>query len=460
MNDYSHTFSLDEVRAFGSLSGDLNPIHVDPVAARRLVFGAAAVHGVFVLCQVMEYMARDKLPIGHLSFIKAHFRQPVAVGETVNIGVTTNAAGAQAKVSGGEAVSATLEFKFESPDISLSRPGLDRPALQGLPKLLTEQTIAAARGNIPLGYSHADFAKMFPALSSTVPDLWIGCLLGLTRIVGMECPGERSVFSGFEAKFSGVDGADKLSYEVSRWDDRLNLATIAITGASVTANVEALLRPLPARQPSMDELKPFVTGKPFHGQRALVVGGSRGLGEVCARLLALGGAKEICLTYAAGKVDAEKVAQSLSGHVSVRVASFDVLEDTAPDGDFDCVYYFAAPRIRPNRNPFNKEQYRLYGGYFVEGMASLFLSYVRKNPVRFMQPSSVFVETPEPWFLEYAAAKAAAENLAVQLMNQYPSSRVLTPRLPRVYTDQTQGNSECAGAAETLMPILMNFKEN
>ncbi|HTK85920.1 MAG TPA: SDR family oxidoreductase, partial [Patescibacteria group bacterium] len=303
----------------------------------------------------------------------------------------------------------------------------------------------------------ADFAKMFPAVASTVPSLSIGCLLGMTRIVGMECPGERSVFSSFEAKFSSVDGGENLIYEVSRWDERLNLASIAVSGPGISASISALLRPLPVHQPETDALRTHISGKPFSGQRALVVGGSRGLGETCARLLALGGASELCLTYSMGREDAEKVARSVSSYSKVSVTEYDVLAGTPPEGDFTHIYYFAAPRLRPNRGAFSAVLYQLYSSYFVEGMAALFQAAVRKHPVRFMQPSSIFVEKPEAWFLEYTAAKAASENLAQQLMTQHPSSMVLTPRFPRVTTDQTQNMPDCVPAADVLLPVLMQM---
>ncbi|HNC74922.1 MAG TPA: MaoC/PaaZ C-terminal domain-containing protein, partial [Elusimicrobiota bacterium] len=39
-------FDWERQNAFARLSGDANPLHVDPAAARRLLFGRAVVHGV------------------------------------------------------------------------------------------------------------------------------------------------------------------------------------------------------------------------------------------------------------------------------------------------------------------------------------------------------------------------------------------------------------------------------
>ena len=39
-------FSIADQRRFADLSGDSNPMHMDPVAARRLLSGQLVVHGV------------------------------------------------------------------------------------------------------------------------------------------------------------------------------------------------------------------------------------------------------------------------------------------------------------------------------------------------------------------------------------------------------------------------------
>jgi hypothetical protein len=282
-------------------------------------------------------------------------------------------------------------------------------------------------------------------------------LLALTRIVGMECPGARSLFFDFVARFGEPQDEGCLSYEVTRWDADLNLATIAVQGAGLSAKVHALLRPDAVRQPEMNDLRRLVPGRPFESQRALVVGGSRGVGEVCGKLLALGGARDICLTYATGKEDALRVAAALAGHCEVRVAGFDVLTDPPPDGSYTHVYYFPAPRLRPNSGSFNSGLYELYDKYFAKGMEALFEAYARKGAVRLLQPSSVFVEAPERGFSEYAAAKAASEALGRELTAKYPSSMILTPRLPRVHTDQTQDVADCGDTAATLLPYLIQL---
>lgn len=45
----SRLFTMADQLAFAALSGDYNPMHVDAVAARRLIYGRPVVHGIHLL---------------------------------------------------------------------------------------------------------------------------------------------------------------------------------------------------------------------------------------------------------------------------------------------------------------------------------------------------------------------------------------------------------------------------
>ena len=62
-----------ERAAFADLSGDHNPIHTDPVAARRLHGGRMLVHGAhLLLCALDQAVSLDRLAGGPL-MIDARF---------------------------------------------------------------------------------------------------------------------------------------------------------------------------------------------------------------------------------------------------------------------------------------------------------------------------------------------------------------------------------------------------
>ena len=77
----SHIFSCADLEWFASASGDFNPMHVDPIYARRLITGKQTVHGMFLILLALEnyYLKHTHVP----SQIKAFFQKPTLVGDEV-----------------------------------------------------------------------------------------------------------------------------------------------------------------------------------------------------------------------------------------------------------------------------------------------------------------------------------------------------------------------------------------
>ncbi len=86
-----------------------------------------------------------------------------------------------------------------------------------------------------------------------------------------------------------------------------------VEAPGVKGQVKAFLRPKPQRQAAFTDVCRQVESEEFSAQRALIVGGSRGLGEVTAKLLAAGAA-EVILTYYRGKQDAQRIVEEIVSH--------------------------------------------------------------------------------------------------------------------------------------------------
>ena len=76
--------TVEDQKAFAELSGDLNPVHVDAAAARRVVAGVPIVHGMHLLLRTLESCA-NAIPTGGRVAISAQFSRPVLVGESIRI---------------------------------------------------------------------------------------------------------------------------------------------------------------------------------------------------------------------------------------------------------------------------------------------------------------------------------------------------------------------------------------
>ena len=70
-------FDLEDQRRFASLSGDYNPLHLDPLVSRRLMFGGPVVHGAHLVLHALDKLLEDSSSPRVLKHLKAVFNNPL-----------------------------------------------------------------------------------------------------------------------------------------------------------------------------------------------------------------------------------------------------------------------------------------------------------------------------------------------------------------------------------------------
>jgi len=242
-----------------------------------------------------------------------------------------------------------------------------------------------------------------------------------------------------------------------------------VSGGGFLGHLDAVSRQPPVKQPSMAEVAKFISKGEFAGSNALVVGGSRGLGELTAKLLAYGGA-DVVITYVVGKDDAQAVVEEIwQTGGKCRAVTYDVrlpageqlgiLEDFVPTH----VYYFATPAIsRPGVGVFDFQRFADFNSYYVGGFFDLVSHYLARGSgeVRVFYPSTVFVTDRPLQMTEYAMSKAAGELLCADMQKFYSNLRIFARRLPRLPSDQTGSVMalEVSDASQTLIKILRDMQ--
>jgi hypothetical protein len=453
MEHASRTFTPADVQAFAAVSGDWNPAHVDALAARRLIAGGPIVHGVHVLLWALDATG----PGPGLARVRCTFRQPVRVGEHASARV---AAGVLAIQSGGrDGLEATVDWAEAAP----GGGGGGVPA-RAAPVLRAAGDLEAAAGATAV--ASGDLSALFPALAARVPMGQLAALVSVSRLVGMQCPGRFSILRALDLRFDGRAVGPTLSWRVARFDPRFSSVRLEVAADGLLGTVEAFLAPPPAVQPGTAELADAVEPGAFAGARALVVGGSRGLGEVAAKLLARGGA-DVRATWREGAEDARRVCDD------IRAAGFRAeplrLDVLAPDVPAEVVgfrpthlLYFATPHIALAESArLQPELLRGYVACYVEGFVRLVetLAADGASLVAFY-PSTAALDQIQPRALEYASAKAAGEAACRHLERLYPAVRIVVRRLPRVRTDATATVMpvEAAEAAAVMRDVLRELR--
>ena len=154
-------------------------------------------------------------------------------------------------------------------------------------------------------------------------------------------------------------------------------------------------------------------------RRTLVVGGSRGLGEVTAKILAAGGGHPV-ITYRDGKREAEAVAAEITqAGGRCDVIRYDVLDPASSQldgiGTIDSCYYFATAKIFQRKSTqFEPERLQTFLRYYIDGFSDLCTALAQSNPgnIGIFYPSTVAIDEEVSGAAEYAMAKRAGEILA------------------------------------------------
>ena len=466
-------FTTNDQQAFAALSGDANPMHMDAQAARRTPAGACVVHGVQSMLWALEELA-TALPLHSLRALDADFAQFLYLGEPASLHlVKSGPSEARIELRVGETRISQYVLGFG--EIGEAPEGFDARADEPIvyaasrtdPLPLDWDAVARARGTVACGRDAAGMAGVYPRLVAALGAERVASLMSLTRLVGMVSPGLHSTFHRINVKIvAAPEARGELAFSTIKSDPRFAVVTIAVRADGIAGTLKASRRQPPTLQPGSEALRGMIECGRFAGHAALVVGGSRGLGEVTAKLLGLGGARVI-ITYASGEAEAAAVAADIiAAGGTARTMRLDVLAPLAAQladlGDApSSVYYFATTRISGRSTAgFSSALFHGFCRVYVDAFHDLCAA-LSRAPLQAFYPSSVFVSEPARSMAEYAAAKAAGEVLAADITRFMPRVAVESVRLPRVATDQTAGmiEVEMGSAVDSMLPIVLRIED-
>lgn len=116
----THTFTNGEVQAFASLTGDVNPLHVDPAYAGRTPAGGQVVHGMLAASFVSTLIGMHIPGPGALWYaFQVNWRQMIRIGDTLQF---------RAEVVAIQAGTQTLDLKIQGVHLGNNEVYLDATA--------------------------------------------------------------------------------------------------------------------------------------------------------------------------------------------------------------------------------------------------------------------------------------------------------------------------------------------
>jgi len=462
-------FTMHDQTRFAVASGDHNPIHINHVAARRTQAGAIVVHGINLLLWALDAFAASKPKLLPLRSLRAQFKRLVYLDEPTSVILErVDEAGALLHVFAEDSLKSEFFLEFGSP--SVIAPFWSTDPLEVLThsqeaREFDLEQIPKISGRLAFRMTPKDASAYYPAATKWLGTRLIEGLAATSQLVGMICPGLHSIYSelSISSRIPSDLAEDGLAFRVTKTNPRYAIVTEEVLTANFTGTVKAFLRIPPMRQATMQSLAGIVAHDEFAGSLALIVGGSRGLGELTAKLIATGGGRVI-VTWQTGNTDALRVAEEirLSGGLC-ETLRYDTRETA--DSQLTSLaeapthtYYFATPLIsRPRSDIYVAKRFREFLSVYVDGFWQLTQALrARRAEISIFYPSSVFVSERPPGMTEYAMAKAAGETLCADINAQLAPTHVTVKRLPRLPTDQTASLTavKTENPLEVMLPIV------
>jgi acyl dehydratase/NADP-dependent 3-hydroxy acid dehydrogenase YdfG len=468
----SRTFTQADQQWFAALSGDCNPMHLDAIAARRTQAGFPVVHGMHALLWALDCIAAANPGLAVPVSIRVDFATFLLVGQELSLRELAGSPNRRAIASASGTATMTLELRYgvrretKAPDFQWPPTDIltpDRPFVVELADMELQ------RGAVGFATDPVELQVAFPAAAGWLGDRRLAALTCCTRLVGMVCPGLHSIFNRLDVDLvEDRDASSALAFSVTRVDLRFRNVRLAVNGGGISGALVTTARHPPTSQPRMADVAGTVERGLFGGAKTLIVGGSRGLGELTAKILAAGGA-DVIVTYATGRADAERVAAEIKewgGHCEV--FQYDALRPAAVQltdriNSITHCYYFATSAIfQPSSGVLRKDRFYEFLRIYVDGFYDLCAAFQNSgnSGVHMFYPSSIAVSDRPIGMSEYVMAKAAGEILCDEINKSLDSIFVVCSRLPRLATDQTVTllSVDSVAAIDVMLPLIRSVQ--
>lgn len=455
----SRKFSMLDQELFARFSGDYNPVHVKPLEARRTIAGQCIVHGINSLLWAMDALVHNKKIIA-VAF-EAKFMNSIFLEE--NVDCFWNAESKKLSLVSGTSLLCSIRvtegavLKIDEFNIPIEKPSQS-------PALISFSEASQLQKQPLIFHGDINMAKqLYPAFCEMY-GIERACEIAMvSEIVGMQVPGLHSLFLAFSVDFRQGNGEH--FFGIAKHDSRFETLSLSINSATLIGTAKVVFRPTTKAPLTMERLSSFVKKDEFKNIKALIVGGSRGLGEVVAKLIACGGGHPV-ITYHSGAADARNVCQTIHAygascdHIQFTVGADikNILGFTGPG--INQLYYFATPKIFGKRSSdYDYQLLSMFTAAYVEGFEKICRQLQQQVPfLSIMYPSSVAIDSPLPGLAEYIDAKLKGEEYC-KVLSRQENTFVIWPRLPRIETDQTLSliKVPAADPVAILLPIIRNM---
>lgn len=421
---------IDKVKQeiFSKLSNDYNPIHLNNKYTYKTSFDKPIIYGILLVLESLNNLILNTKK--KFEFINVEFIIFININDNIILKYDNNII----KIYKEDNILCTI-IKYNLSDdnsnfiLNNYDNNLINPSCNEIP-----ENIHLYKLNINLEILEKYYINIFKNFNL----LQIFQLINLSTFVGMITPGLNSIFNSFE--FTDIDNnyddLYTLNFNLINFDKTFKSCLYSFEGMKLKGNLTCIYRPQNIEQIKLKNIN--IDNKQFINEKVLVIGGSRGLGEVISKIFFSGGA-DVTITYFNCYDEAIKIHQE--SNEKIKIFKYDVLEDfekinlLSDNIQFSKIFYMASPKVN-KFNIFNIDLFENYYNYYCKGFLLLFKNINKSNLKYIFYPSSKYLDIKND-YLEYTLSKNIGESIINNLIKDNKNILFDCVRLPRLLTDLT-----------------------
>ena len=441
------SISHQDLLCFAKLSGDFNPIHLEPEYSKNSMFGEQIVHGIYiVLLAINKCVSVDGIAHMALTRLSVKFPKPTLLKKEIAFVTSKISTHSYKVIVIQEGVTTTvinLSFSNDYGDVSDVKLGCAET--ETLP-IVDYQRFIGKQIKLCLHFDAMLFRNLFSQrLMQVIPSCQLAEIISTSVCVGMYAPGLNSLYSHLYLEWSlkGIDGcAEKtINFMPQSVDLRFKKMDIIVNNERVSGQISAFVRPSVDQCFDNEFMESVIEKNAMQTERALVLGGSSGIGLGVVRCLLHGGAN-VLATFRSEQSDLEELSKCFENRL--QTLQFELNEIGIKSENFiqfqpTQLYYFITPRIfapQQESSSFSRLQL-LIDTYCTKVLEILSVLEPAVTNLKVFLPSSSAISEERFNQRDYVCAKMLQESLVAHIIAEHTKLEVYCPRLPRYATRQT-----------------------
>lgn len=432
MNKIQMIIHKEDQEIFCQLSNDCNPIHLNLDYVSKTVYCKPIVYGVLGILKAFEKKIVPAINSNLFKFIKVRFDKYINIDTLVDVYYYDG----YIKICTDGELCTYIEYELDDTisatfDLTDNLNILEEPLSNDEP---------VDKYNHHMSVNNALLKKHYPILYNYYNNRQIWQIINTSTFVGMITPGMYSIFNSLEIidDRTTEHNCDDLFFCLNNFDKEYKICNYDFYGKYTCGKITSIYRNKPVIQ---KRLKNIERSDIFKDENVLVIGGSRGLGEVISKLFHANGAK-VTLTYCNSHKEAEKIQNE--SNQEIRICKYNAIQDYDKINEltkYECftkIFYMATPSVT-NQSSFNLERFLNYVEYYCIGFKNLLENINMKTLKHVYYPSTVFLDKENTKYREYTLAKKIGEHIVDAYRERFPYIRFEWVRLSPMKTDLTNG---------------------